>query len=71
MTETRDAAEVANEAAYYYPEPYWLVGEVDPLKTLLLFFDEIAILLPRYMHGRETANRPLRGAVAKPDGMGC
>lgn len=38
--------------AYYYPEPYWLVRDGSWVKTLLLFFDEVAILLPDYMVGR-------------------
>jgi len=38
---------------------YWSVDEVDELKTLLLFFDEIATLLPRYMRGHETAADPV------------
>lgn len=40
------------ETAYYYPEPYWLVNDGSWVKTLLLFFDEVAILLPDYMVGR-------------------
>ena len=47
--------------AYYYPEPYWLIeiDEGDAIKNLLLFFDGIAILLPRYMKGRERAADPI------------
>lgn len=41
-----------SETAYYYPEPYWLVSDGSWVKTLLLFFDEVAILLPDYMVGR-------------------
>lgn len=40
------------EIAYYYPEPYWLANEGGWIKSLLLFFDEVAILLPSYMKGR-------------------
>jgi len=54
------------EIAYYYPEPYWGLHEADWLKTLLLFFDEIAILLPRYMRGRpEEADPALAGPMAE------
>jgi hypothetical protein len=35
-----------SELAYYYPEPYWLARESSWVKSLLLFFDGIAILLP-------------------------
>ena len=51
------------DLAYYYPQPYWRIGEVDKMKNLLLFFDGIAILLPRYMLGRESAADP---ALAGP-----
>lgn len=40
------------EIAYYYPEPYWLGREGSWIKSLLLFFDEIAVLLLEYMAGR-------------------
>jgi hypothetical protein len=49
---------VPNETAYYYPEPYWLADHSDWVKSLLLFFDDVAILLPRYMRGREEAADP-------------
>ncbi|SRR6266851_1656789 len=52
-------AEPMPDLAYYYPAPYWWMDEGDQLKNLLLFFDGIAILLPRYMHGRETAADPV------------
>ena len=40
------------EVAYHYPEPMWYRREGDWIKSLLLFFDEIALLLPRYMRER-------------------
>lgn len=53
------------EVAYYYPAPYWAYREVDLVKTLLLFFDEIAILRPRYMQGIERYADPvLAGPLA-------
>jgi hypothetical protein len=54
-----------NETAYYYPEPYWPARHSDWAKSLLLFFDDIAILLPRYMRGREDAADP---TLAQPPG---
>lgn len=42
------------DTAYYYPEPYWRASEGGWVKSLLLFFDEVAILLPGYMRGRPT-----------------
>jgi hypothetical protein len=46
------------ETAYYYPEPFWAGDEGGWLKTLLLFFDQVAILLPEYMYGRHRAADP-------------
>src|ERR1700729_3072827 len=57
------------DLAYYYPEPYWLEGHVDSLKNLLLFFDGIAILLPRYMRGRESVADPILAAPMAEQGL--
>lgn len=57
------------EVAYYYPQPYWRMAEADQLKSLLLFFDRIAILLPRYMHGREVAADPVLAGPMKDRGL--
>ena len=40
------------DIAYYYPAPYWSWNESSWVKSLLLFFDEVAILLPHYMYGQ-------------------
>ncbi len=53
-----DEPPVPSEIAYYYPEPYWLADEGSWVKSLLLFFDEIAILLPEYMRGRHVIADP-------------
>src|SRR5258708_7784479 len=47
-----------SQFAYYYPEPYWLAHESSWIKSLLLFFDGVAILLPDYMRGRELTADP-------------
>jgi hypothetical protein len=57
------------ESAYYYPAPYWIVGETDWLKTLLLFFEDIAILLPRYMRGRPEAADPVLANPLSEQGL--
>jgi len=36
------------EVAYYYPEWHWAPDEHSWIKTLLLFFDQIALLVPDY-----------------------
>ena len=43
----RDDMIALPDIAYYYPEPYWAESEIDWLKTVLLFFDGVAVLLPR------------------------
>ncbi len=60
MARADESTNVAQaEIAYYYPEPYWQMTEGDWLKSLLLFFDGIAILLPAYMRGREIEADPV------------
>ena len=51
------------DVAYYYPAPYWGWGESGWVKSLLLFFDRISILLPGYMYGRHHRSDP---SVAEP-----
>ncbi len=46
------------DVAYYYPAPYWCHRESDWIKSLLLFFDRVAILLPGYMYGRHEQADP-------------
>ena len=46
------------DSAYYYPAPYWGMREGRWIKSLLLFFDEVAILLPDYMYGRQRQADP-------------
>jgi hypothetical protein len=57
------------DLAYYYPGPYWLISKVDAMKNLLLFFDGIAILLPRYMSGRESAADPVLAGPLREMGL--
>lgn len=57
------------EVAYYYPQPFWLTPEADDLKSLLLFFDRIAILLPRYMRGRERSADPVLAGPLRDHGL--
>lgn len=52
------------DVAYYYPAPYWMSREGGWIKSLLLFFDAVAILLPDYMYGRQTeADASLAGPL--------
>ena len=48
----------ARELAFYYPNPMWASG--DWIKSLVLFFDGIALLVPDYMKDRpEQIDRPI------------
>ena len=51
------------DVAYYYPAPFWGWEEGGWVKSLLLFFDKISILLPGYMYGRHHLAAP---ALAEP-----
>jgi hypothetical protein len=44
------------ELVFYYPNPYWHQG--DWIKNLILFFDGIALLVPKYMQERVEQNDP-------------
>ncbi|HEV7163516.1 MAG TPA: hypothetical protein VGN25_09695 [Solirubrobacteraceae bacterium] len=57
------------ETAYYYPEPYWLAREGGWIKSLLLFFDEVAILLPSYMQGRNVVADPTLAGPLEERGL--
>jgi hypothetical protein len=45
------------EIAYYYPGPLWRSG--DWVKTLLLFFDGVALLVPEYLRDKPFRNDPV------------
>ena len=57
------------DIAYYYPAPFWHEGEVDGIKSLLLFFDEVAILLPDYMRARHRVADPSLAAPLEEMGL--
>ena len=46
------------DIAYYYPAPYWGWRDSGWVKSLLLFFDQLAILLPGYMRDRHMVADP-------------
>lgn len=62
MTETSaesegDAQPRLREVAYHH-EAYWLQGRSDWIKSLLLFFDGVAVLVPDYMRDRPLVADP-------------
>ena len=46
------------DVAYVYPAPFWGWKESGWVKSLLLFFDQVAILLPGYMYGQHIMADP-------------
>ena len=57
------------DTAYYFPAPYWSLGDHSWIKSLLLFFDDIAILLPSYMYGRHTSTDPTLAGPLEERGL--
>lgn len=57
------------DIAYYYPAPYWTLRETDWIKSLLLFFDRVAILLPGYMYGRHRTGDPTLAGALEDTGL--
>src|SRR5215469_11501877 len=55
------------ELAFYYPNPMWSYG--DWVKNLILFFDGIALLLPKYMKDRPGEIDPAIVAGLKQHGL--
>ncbi len=57
------------DVAYYYPNPYWGMDESGWVKSLLLFFDRVSILLPDYMYGRHHAADPVLAEPLEDQGL--
>ena len=53
----------------YYSAPYWLAEEGDWIKSLLLFFDDVAILLLNYMRGRHRDADPSLAGPLEEQGV--
>jgi hypothetical protein len=62
-----DALTPTRELAYYYPDPMWRSG--DWIKNLVLFFDGIAILLPRYLREKPARVDPAITAGLEEHGL--
>ena len=58
-----------SDTAYYYPAPFWMLQETGWIKSLLLFFDDIATLLPDYMYGRHVSADPVLAAPLEDRGL--
>jgi hypothetical protein len=60
MTEApQDSPAATPQEVAYLHEPYWLSDESDWVKSLLLFFDGIALLVPDYMREQPLESDPV------------
>lgn len=57
------------DVAYYRQDTFWGPEEGDWIKSLLLFFDRVAILLPRYMRGRPATADPVLSGPLEERGL--
>ena len=57
------------DVAYYYPAPYWGMDEGGWVKSLLLFFDKVSILLPNYMYGQHHVADPVLAEPLEDQGL--
>ena len=55
------------EIAFYYPGPIWY--SPDQVKSLLLFFDGIALLVPAYMKERPERIDPIMASPLREQGL--
>jgi hypothetical protein len=60
-------AEPLPELAFYYPDPMWAHGDL--IKNLILFFDGIALLVPRYMKDRQFELDPAMAGGLREAGL--
>ncbi len=65
--EVKTQAEL-REVAYNY-EPYWGRGAGDWIKSLLLFFDGVALLVPDYMRDRPLVSDPVLAQPLADQGL--
>ncbi len=67
--QSADAGSPRLDVAYCYPAPYWRMGEGGWVKSLLLFFDKVSILLPGYMYGRHHLADPVLAEPLEDRGL--
>jgi hypothetical protein len=68
-TESASPVTVRPEVAYYYPEWHWRPDEHGWIKSLLLFFDEIALLVPDYKRFEPANLDPPLAGVLQDEGL--
>jgi hypothetical protein len=63
----RSLVDEKKELAFYYPGPVWRSG--DWIKTLILFFDGIALLVPHYIKDKPDVVDPAIAAGLRKEGL--
>lgn len=63
-----DAESQLREVAYHH-EAYWFQGQGDWIKSLLLFFDGVAVLVPDYMRDRPLLADPTLAQPLADEGL--
>src|SRR5438045_1605185 len=53
--------------AFYYPGPVW--SDPDAIKNLVLFFDGLAVLVPKYLRGKPLRVDPAIAAGLSQNGL--
>lgn len=67
MTISRERASELNEVAFYYPGHLWHVGHW--VKTLLLFFDGVGLLIPEYKKDEPELTDPVLAGPLRERGL--
>lgn len=69
MSTTESGGLTVPEIAYYYPERYWTPDEHAWIKSLLLFFDEVALLVPNYKRHQPAMLDPVVAGALQDRGL--
>jgi hypothetical protein len=62
-----DTRSQASDVAFYYPGHLW--HHIDWIKTLLLFFDGIGLLVPEYKKGEPERVDPVLAGSLRDEGF--
>jgi hypothetical protein len=68
MSETTSSTTIP-EVAYYYPEWHWRPDDHGWVKSLLLFFDQVALLVPDYKRHEPANIDPARAGALEDAGL--
>lgn len=69
MTSSDSGTAISPEVAYYYPEWHWRPDDHGWIKSLLLFFDEIALLVPDFKRLEPARRDPKLAGALQDEGL--